>query len=88
MLESMALGTPVVAGNAGSLPEVCGDAAVLVDPLDVDALADGLERVLVDEQLRRLLVSRGAARVAAYSPASCAASFAELYLRLANDGVG
>ena len=88
VLEAMALGTPVVAANTGSLPEVCGDAAVLVDPLDVDALADGLERVLVDEPLRRLLVSRGAARVAAYSPASCAASFAELYARLANDGVG
>ncbi len=86
-LEAMALGTPVVAANAGSLPEVCGDAAVLVDPLDVDALADGLERVLVDTQLRTLLVARGAARVAAFSPESCAASFAELYVRLATDGV-
>lgn len=86
-LEAMALGTPVVAANAGSLPEVCGDAAVLVDPLDVDALAEGLERVLVDTELRASLIERGAARVAAYSPASCATAFADLYLRLANDEV-
>ncbi len=86
-LEAMALGTPVVAADAGSLPEVCGDAAVLVDPLDVDALVEALERVLVDTELREVLIARGAERVAAYSPASCAAAFADLYVRLANDEV-
>ena len=45
-LEAMASGTPVVTSNVSSLPEVAGDAAVLVDPYDPDAIADGIERVL------------------------------------------
>lgn len=86
-LEAMALGTPVVAANAGSLPEVCGDAAILVDPLEVESIADGLERVLTDTALRALLVTRGTGRVAAYAPATCAQAYADLYLRLAVNGV-
>jgi len=66
-LEAMARGTAVVAADATSIPEVCGDAAVLVDPLDTAAIADGLRRVLVDESLRRALVEAGARRVAHYS---------------------
>jgi glycosyltransferase involved in cell wall biosynthesis len=85
-LEAMALGTPVVAANAGSLPEVCGGAALLVDPLEVDAIADGLERALVDAELRQGLVDRGAVRVAAYAPQAVATGFAGLYQRLAAEG--
>ena len=55
----MALGCPVVAANRTSIPEVCGDAAVLVDPDDVPALAGGLHRALHDEELRATLVERG-----------------------------
>jgi glycosyltransferase involved in cell wall biosynthesis len=62
-LEAMGAGTPVVATRAGAIPEVCGDAAVLVDVDDVDALADGLERVIHDHALRADLVARGLARV-------------------------
>ena len=51
-LEAMASGTPVVASNVSSLPEVLGDAAVLVDPLDAAAIADGITRVLEDADLR------------------------------------
>ena len=47
-LEAMASGTPVVTSNVSSLPEVAGDAAVLVDPLDPAAIADGIYRVLTD----------------------------------------
>ena len=67
-LEAMARGLPVVASRATSLPEVCGDAAVLVDPHDVDAIAAGLGRLLVDDDLRSRCTSRGRARAAAYSP--------------------
>ena len=51
-LEAMASGTPVVTSNVSSLPEVAGDAAVLVDPYDPEAIADGIYRVLTDEDLR------------------------------------
>jgi glycosyltransferase involved in cell wall biosynthesis len=66
-LEAMARGTAVVASTATSIPEVCGDAAVLVDPLDVAAIADGLRQVLADRDLRARLVAAGHQRVAHYS---------------------
>src|SRR5687767_1209837 len=50
-LEAMASGTPVVASNQSSLPEVTGDAAMLVDPYDVDSIVEGLRRVLSDPAL-------------------------------------
>jgi glycosyltransferase involved in cell wall biosynthesis len=66
-LEAMASGTPVVTSNVSSLPEVAGDAAVLVDPYDPAAIADGICRVLVDVQLRRDLRSKGLARAGQFS---------------------
>jgi glycosyltransferase involved in cell wall biosynthesis len=66
-LEAMASGTPVVTSNVSSLPEVAGDAAVLVDPYDPGAIADGIHRVLTDEGLRRDLRRRGLARAHQFS---------------------
>jgi glycosyltransferase involved in cell wall biosynthesis len=66
-LEAMASGTPVVTSNVSSLPEVAGDAAVLVDPYDPAAIADGIYRVLSDEQLRKDLRHRGVARAGMFS---------------------
>jgi glycosyltransferase involved in cell wall biosynthesis len=66
-LEAMACGTPVVTSRISSLPEVVGDAALLVDPYSVEDIASGLERVLGDEALRASLVARGHARVKLYS---------------------
>ena len=66
-LEAMASGTPVVTSNVSSLPEVAGDAAVLVDPYDPAAIADGIYRVLTDEQLRKDLRHRGVARAGMFS---------------------
>jgi glycosyltransferase involved in cell wall biosynthesis len=63
-LEAMACGTPVLTSNTTSLPEAVGDAAVTVDPADVEALAEGLARVLFDEALRRDVRVRGLARAA------------------------
>jgi glycosyltransferase involved in cell wall biosynthesis len=62
--EAMAAGAPVLTSNRSSLPEVAGDAAVLVDPTDVDAISAGLERLLADEGLRRELAERGRRRAA------------------------
>jgi len=66
-LEAMASGTPVVTSNVSSLPEVVGDAAVLIDPYDPAAIADGVRQVLTMPALRADLVARGYARARAYS---------------------
>jgi glycosyltransferase involved in cell wall biosynthesis len=61
-LEAMACGTPVVASTEGALPEVLGDAGLLVLPTDVEAIAAAVARVLTDERLRADLRQRGLAR--------------------------
>jgi glycosyltransferase involved in cell wall biosynthesis len=66
-LEALACGTPVVCSNRSSLPEVVGDAALLVDPTDAGALAGALARLLADEPLRRELRARGLARAARFT---------------------
>ena len=58
VLESMCSGTPVVCSNVSSLPEVAGDAAVLVDPTDVDAVAEAVNRVAEDAVFRNELVGK------------------------------
>ena len=78
-LEAMAAGVPVVATAAGSLPEVLGDAADLVPPADVDALAAALARVLDDGAHRDELVARGRARAASFSWEQCAKAMVALY---------
>ncbi|HET7217206.1 MAG TPA: glycosyltransferase family 1 protein [Vicinamibacterales bacterium] len=66
-LEAMASGTPVITSNVSSLPEVVGDAAVLIDPLQPEAIADALRRVLSDSALRDELRQRGLARARDFS---------------------
>src|SRR3954463_4814713 len=66
-LEAMASGTPVVTSSVSSLPEVAGDAAVLVDPYDPQAIADGIYRVLTDDSLRLDLKRKGLARARQFS---------------------
>jgi glycosyltransferase involved in cell wall biosynthesis len=59
VLEAMACGTPVICSNASSLPEVAGEAALLVNPTEVGELAEAIERALTDDALRAGLVPRG-----------------------------
>ena len=66
-LEAMASGTPVVTSNVSSLPEVVGDAAVLVNPYDVDAIVDGLRRVLTNPALAAEMGQKGIARAREFS---------------------
>jgi len=82
-LEAMACGTPVVTSNASSLPEVVGDAAVLVDPSDASAIADGLRRVLDDEGLRATLRERGLARAREFSWERSIRRIREIYQEVA-----
>jgi len=78
-LEAMAAGVPVVTTNAGALPEVVGDAAVLVEPGDTDALAAALESVLSDEAQRCSLIERGYLRASKFTWESCARGLEGLY---------
>ncbi|MDO8512212.1 MAG: glycosyltransferase family 1 protein [bacterium] len=61
-LEAMACGTPVITSNVSSLPEVVGDAALTVDPLDEDALSKAIERLALDTALQNELSEKGLAR--------------------------
>jgi glycosyltransferase involved in cell wall biosynthesis len=66
-LEAMTVGVPVVASNRGALPEVIGDAGVLVDPESVPDISNALERVLSESELRRSMTQRGLARSRQFS---------------------
>ena len=66
-IEAMACGTPVVVSNVSSLPEVVGDAGILVNPADVEALTVAMWRVLTDEKLRRELRDKGLKRAQVFS---------------------
>src|SRR5438445_8536359 len=79
LLEAFAAGTPVVASNAGAIPEVAGDAALLSAPEDAQALADNLLRVLTDRPLRERQVAAGRARAALYTWSASAAAHREVY---------
>ena len=65
-LESMACGCPVVVSKNGSLPEICSDAAYYVDPYDVKNIADGIYKVLTDEELRGTLIQKGLKRSSSF----------------------
>jgi glycosyltransferase involved in cell wall biosynthesis len=78
-LEAMSAGTPVVATTAGSLPEVLGDAALLVEPADPAALAGALAQAIEDTELRARLKEAGRRRAATYTWETCAEGLARLY---------
>jgi len=78
-LEAMACGTPVVASKTTSLPEVIGDAGVLVDPHSPDEIADALTEVLSDSGLRNHLIERGLKRAARFTWAKTAEKTLRLY---------
>ncbi|RMD47247.1 MAG: glycosyltransferase family 1 protein [Aquificota bacterium] len=66
-LEAMSCGTPVVVSNVASLPEVCGEAAVYVNPYSVEDIAKGIYSLLKDENLKKNLIEKGFKRVKIFS---------------------
>jgi glycosyltransferase involved in cell wall biosynthesis len=78
-LEAMACGTPVVAGNTSSLPEVVGDAAVLIDPYDEQKIANALLRIVNDELLRLKLRKQGIEQVKKFTWRAAAEKTLQLY---------
>lgn len=82
VLEAMACGTPVVTSTVSSLPEVAGDAALLVDPYDVEALAGALRRLLDDSALRETLIARGTHQAAFFTWERAAAQLLAVYRQM------
>jgi glycosyltransferase involved in cell wall biosynthesis len=66
-LEAMACGCPVVCSNVASLPEVCGEAACYVDPVNIESIVEGMYKVLTDEDLRQNLIQKGLQRAKLFS---------------------
>lgn len=83
VLESMACGTPVVTSRVSCLPEITGDAALLVDPTDVGEIAEAICRVHGDESLRRTLIQRGIERASQFTWERCAEQTLDVYRRMA-----
>jgi len=82
-LEAMAAGVPVVATSAGAIPEVVGDAALLVDAGDVEAMAHAVAQVLTDDALATTLVSRSRDRLGLFAWSKTVERIADLYLSIA-----
>jgi glycosyltransferase involved in cell wall biosynthesis len=82
VLEAMACGTPVVCSNRSSLPEVAGDAALLVDPFDTEALVAALYRVAANGKLRSELVERGFRQIRRFSWRRCAQEVLQLFVNM------
>jgi glycosyltransferase involved in cell wall biosynthesis len=80
-LEAMLLGTPVICANTASLPEVVGEAALMVDPYDSAALANAIRTIDADEGLRSDLSRRGVAQAACFSPEIYRERLAGVYQR-------
>jgi len=86
VLEAMASGAPVIASNRAALPEIVGDAGLLVDPFSVEAIRDALLRVLVDPVLRNELVARGLRRAASFAWVETARRTRALYEQVGQPG--
>jgi glycosyltransferase involved in cell wall biosynthesis len=88
LLDAMQADLPVVAARAGSIPEVAGDAALLVDPTDVVALAEALRTAVSDDATRHRLIAAGRARAAHYTWERTASALANIYRELADGASG
>jgi glycosyltransferase involved in cell wall biosynthesis len=85
VLEAMACGTPVVASTAGALPETAGEAALLVDPLDIEGLADAVVRIVDDGELRAELRRRGLERAREFPWRRTALATVSVYREVAEE---
>ncbi|MDO9553528.1 glycosyltransferase family 1 protein [Rhodonellum sp.] len=82
ILEAMACGCPVITSNTSSMPEIAGDAAVLVDPFNPEAICEAIENLLQDQVLRSSLISKGYARVPLFSFEQGAKTILDTYSKI------
>ena len=85
VLESMALSTAVLTSTGGSLPEVAGDAAVVVDPYDVQAITRGIQALDADEAMRADFEVRGLTQAARFTPEAYQARLRDMYAKVGVD---
>lgn len=83
VLEAMSSGVPVIASNKMSIPEVVGDAGILVDPLDIQSIAAQIELVLTNDELRNDLIAKGKQNVQLFSWNTTAANFRKVFAEIA-----
>jgi alpha-1,3-rhamnosyl/mannosyltransferase len=86
ILEAMSCGLPVITSNCSAMPEVAGDAAVLVDPRNVSEIAEAMRRVAKDEPFAADLQRRGRARAKQFTWARCAAQTWDVYREALGEG--
>jgi glycosyltransferase involved in cell wall biosynthesis len=86
-LESMACGTPVITSDRTSLPEVVGDAGLMVNPSDVDSMIRTIKMLLNDEDLRRKMIKRGLERIKMFQEQQSAQKTLEIYRELVDKGI-
>ncbi len=79
VIEAMATGTPVITSNVASLPEVAGDAAILIQPDDIDSWADSMTEIANSNEMREKLVNSGLARAETFSWEKCARITHDVY---------
>lgn len=80
----MQCGTPVITSNVTSLPEIAGDAAILINPRDGDELCQAMLNFLTDEDLRDRLKQKGIERAKQFSWSKCARETVEIYQKMVN----
>lgn len=88
IVEAMASGIPVLTSNVTSLPEVAGEAALLVDPYDIDSIAQGITRIINDDELRSKLMSAGLVRAKNFTWEAVASRVANVLNAVQNERVG
>lgn len=84
ILESMACGTPVITSNTSAMPEIAGDAALLVDPYSPEAIAEGILKIETDENLRKELINSGNERIKFFSWEKTATELLKIYKNIVN----
>ena len=84
VLEAMSVGKPVLTSNPSCFPEIAGDAALLVDPTDEEAIADGLIRITTDEELRAELAARGGRQAGRFTWEKTAGETLAVYRKVAS----
>jgi len=86
VIEAMASGTPVITSNITALPEIAGDAAVLIDPLNIEQIAEAMDKVLSDENLKKDLIKKGLERAQEFTWNKTAEKTKEIYFNLMKNG--
>ena len=86
ILEAMACGCPVICSKVASMPEVAGDAALLVDPFDAEDLAAAVDKIVGDQAIRQHLIAKGFARASVFTWKQTAEKTREVFRRVAEEG--